>query len=155
MHQTNCCISSCICLAKSNFVLPQYQAQLSFMWHQWLCPILGTLIFFQSLEEVAWRAKGWVVGFWTRLFSFNKPVTLSELDWSADEQPYCSHSAEILPCHHFHGKLLPLELCLKPWESPVWGSTETKHLPARKGKKKDELQWKCCLKITDPSHQFR
>lgn len=66
-----------------------------------------------------------------------------------------SDTAEILPCHHFHGKLLPLELCLKPWESPARGWRETKHLPVSKGKKKDDLQWKCHLKITDLPHLFR
>lgn len=110
---------------------------------------------FQSIKEQTWRAKGWWLAptrlflstnqpcmvCWTGLLMSNPiPVTLLEF------------SLAIISMESF---FLSLELCLKQWESPVWSFPETKHLPVSKGKKKDVLQWKCYLRITDLAHLFR
>lgn len=147
-NQASCCIPSCICLAKSKLYACSTLLHVAPMTLSH--PVNPE--YFSVHQRAGIRAKGWVVEQGCSLSTNQSP----SVSWTAlaDEQSCFSHPAEILPCHHFHGKLLPLELCLKPWESPGWGFAETKQFVS-KGKKKDGLQWKCHLKTADLSHLFR
>lgn len=96
------------------------------------------------------KSQGMVVGT-HKVAPFYKPVKNGVLDWFADDSP----------CWNPPLPSLPWKASLSGALSQAMGVTNVKlhrnktSPSVSKVKKKDELQWKCYLKITDLSHLFR